>query len=559
MTEKTANAAQTFEHVCEVIKKEKLVKDKMHVIIGLSGGPDSMCLFDMFCRLAEPMQLTLHPVHVNHKFRPGAAERDQDFVEAFCLQRGWPCGSFVYHCTEIAEKEGMTAEEAGRKVRYEAFGKTAAKLMEEGLEEDRIAIAVAQNANDQAETILFRILRGTGTDGIAGIAKKRYEQVETQTKGIRRIPVIRPLLETTRADIEQYLAQRKIPARIDHTNEETTYTRNKIRLQLLPYLAEHYNQNVLAAVNRLGQIAETDRDYLRQQAEKAFQAALAGSDRDTEENETFEDGRAGIGEISLSIRCLEEMHPAIRSRVYQRALGSIGMRENFSSAQLAAIEKIRVSESPSAEADLADGFRAARVYDILRFYHRDPRLPSQANGAAGEKATSEAGRAAEETAANEANGAAGEKATSEVRREAEAAAANEAAGAAEDGYRLWRIGTAEYRNLLKDGRLGRHGAFRAAELPEGARPEVRTRRDGDVLAIKGGTKKLQDFFVDEKVPKNCRDTMKVLACGNQILWVLPSENFKSRTLRQKGRFCADRKVDFEREETIIILEISSIL
>lgn len=535
MTGKTANAAQTFDHVCEVIKKEKLVKDKMHVIIGLSGGPDSMCLFDMFCRLAEPMQLILHPVHVNHKFRPGAAERDQAFVEEFCLQRGWPCGSFVYHCTEIAEKEGMTAEEAGRKVRYEAFGKTAAKLMEEGLEEDRIAIAIAQNANDQAETILFRILRGTGTDGIAGIAKKRYEQVETQTKGIRRIPVIRPLLETTRADIEQYLAQRQIPARIDHTNEETTYTRNKIRLQLLPYLAEHYNQNILAAVNRLGQIAETDRDYLRQQAEKAFQAALAGSDRDTEGNETFEDGRTGIGEISLSIRCLEEMHPAIRSRVYQRALGSIGMRENFSSAQLSAIEKIRASESPSAEADLADGFRAARVYDTLRFYHRDPRLPHRANGAAGEKATSE------------------------VRREAEAAAANEAAGAAEDGYRLWRTGTAEYRNLLKDGRLGRHGAFRAAGLPEGAWPEVRTRRDGDVLAIKGGTKKLQDFFVDEKVPKNCRDTMKVLACGNQILWVLPSENFKSRTLQQKGRFCADRKVDFDQEQTIIILEISSVL
>lgn len=487
----TADAERTFTRVREQIKKEDLIRNGMHIVIGFSGGPDSMCLFDMLCRLAEPMGLRLHPVHVNHRFRPGAAEEDQAFAEQFCRQRGWPCTSFVYDCAAIAEKEGLTSEEAGRKARYEAFGRVAAGLLAEGVAAEQIAIAVAQNANDQAETILFRILRGTGTDGLAGIAKKRYETIRADASHEVRIAVIRPLLETPRDEIEQYLAQRQLSARIDHTNAQAVYTRNKIRLQLLPYLAEHYNENILAAVNRLGNIAKTDKDYLWQQAEQAFRDALV-SDEAMQENAVY-----------LSLDRLETMHPAIRTRVYHKALGSIGMEENFSSAQLAAIEKIRLSESPSAETELADGYRAARVYEKIKFDRRT------------------------ETDASE-----------------------------QPKYRLWRTDTAAYRKLLENGKLGLHGAFRAGDLPEEVMPEIRTRRDGDFLTIPGGRKKLQDFFVDEKVPKNSRDTIPILAFGNSVWWVLPSKNFRSDRLRQKGRFCADRKVDIHAEETIIILEIS---
>ena len=200
----TTNAEKTFQNVKKLIQKEYLLQKGMHVIVGLSGGPDSVCLFDMLCRLAEELALQLYPVHVNHQFRPGAAERDQAFCETLCTTRGWSCRSFVYDCAQIAEAEGMTAEEAGRKVRYEAFGMTAADLLCRGIAAQEIAIAVAQNANDQAETILFRILRGTGTDGLAGIAKKRYETVrwETAAKSAEaQIAVIRPLLETQRAEI----------------------------------------------------------------------------------------------------------------------------------------------------------------------------------------------------------------------------------------------------------------------------------------------------------------------------------------------------------------------
>ena len=173
----TTNAARTFHNVKALIQNEELLHEGMHVIIGLSGGPDSVCLFDLLCRLADDMRLQLYPVHVNHQFRPGAAEADQAFTEALCVERGWPCRSFVYDCARIAAEKNLTSEEAGRKARYEAFGIVAAELLRRGIAAQNVAIAIAQNANDQAETILFRILRGTGTDGLAGIAKKRYETV----------------------------------------------------------------------------------------------------------------------------------------------------------------------------------------------------------------------------------------------------------------------------------------------------------------------------------------------------------------------------------------------
>ena len=529
----TTNAEKTFQNVKKLIQKEYLLQKGMHVIVGLSGGPDSVCLFDMLCRLAEELALQLYPVHVNHQFRPGAAERDQAFCETLCTTRGWPCRSFVYDCAQIAEAEGMTAEEAGRKVRYEAFGMTAADLLRRGIAAQEIAIAVAQNANDQAETILFRILRGTGTDGLAGIAKKRYETVrwETAAKSAEaQIAVIRPLLETLRAEIERYLAERNMTACIDQSNAEPIYTRNKIRLELLPYLAEQYNENIIAGLNRLGSIAQQDKAYLQETAARAFaDARVCGESVECVEAAPHDEisvkrvmaPRGREAALYLSCAVLRGLHTAIRTRVYQRALQEIGMTENFSSVQAEAIEQLLQTERPSAEAELPDGFRAARVYDKLKFYRA---ARSSAHMPAGDNAKA-------------------------VRD----------AAAAGQRYRLWQTDTAAYLALLAAGRLGVHGAFCADALPAGAQVEVRTRRDGDYLPIRGGRKKLQDFLVDAKVPKNRRDELLLLTCGSRILWILPSPLFHAPQLREKGRFCAGAKVDRKCAGPIIILEISNIL
>ena len=766
----TTNAARTFHNVKALIQNEELLHEGMHVIVGLSGGPDSVCLFDLLCRLADDMRLQLYPVHVNHQFRPGAAEADQAFTEALCVERGWPCRSFVYDCARIAAEENLTSEEAGRKARYEAFGIVAAELLRRGIAAQDVAIAIAQNANDQAETILFRILRGTGTDGLAGIAKKRYEtvryddaEVSEKARGQNRqrtdqlcgqaaaevseaargaytreqaqhsanegtetgmreelcprddarraaepvktaiawIAVVRPLLETQRAEIEQYLSERGMTACIDQTNAEPIYTRNQIRLELLPYLATRYNENIITALNRLGRIAQSDKAYLQETAARTFEEARARAAGERAATLPKQENRAccipdnlaeepacsaavlaadvGTDEaveacaqkpkvVYLDCETLRALHAAIRTRVYQRALREVGMAENFSSAQAEAIDHILYAASPSARTELADGFRAARVYGRMKFYRARKKDSGQSGttdmeiGASHAKGVNHtqvekdrargvvnarfaaagaadgaplASSCARFAAAGAADGA--QLASSCVQFAAAGGVANAqfiAAGAADgaplasscaqlivdgaadgapfasfcvqfaadggvvntqfaadgaadgapltssctrfaaDGaadmavmkleaagrrFRLWRTNTSMYHRLLAEGRIGPHGAFRAAALPAGARMELRTRREGDYLPIRGGRKKLQDFFVDSKIPKNQRDEILLLACGSHVLWILPSPIFETPVLRQKGRFSAEAKVDGKQEETIIILEISNIL
>ena len=660
------------------------------MIIGLSGGPDSVCLFDLLCRLADDMRLQLYPVHVNHQFRPGAAEADQAFTEALCVERGWPCRSFVYDCARIAAEKNLTSEEAGRKARYEAFGIVAAELLRRGIAAQNVAIAIAQNANDQAETILFRILRGTGTDGLAGIAKKRYEtvrydaaevseeargqnrqrtdqlcgqaaaEVSEEARGaytqeqaqhsanegketgmreelcpcddarraaepvktaIARIAVVRPLLETQRAEIEQYLSERGMTACIDQTNAEPIYTRNQIRLELLPYLATRYNENIITALNRLGRIAQSDKAYLQETAARTFEEARARAAGERAATLPKQENRAccipdnlaeepacsaavlaadvGTDEaveacaqkskvVYLDCETLRALHAAIRTRVYQRALREVGMTENFSSAQAEAIDHILYAASPSARTELADGFRAARVYGRMKFYRARKKDSGQSGttdmeiGASHAKGVNhtqvEKDRArgvvnaqliADDTADGEPLASSCAQLAADGEPLASSCAQFAADGAADVAvmkleaagrrFRLWRTNTAMYHRLLAEGRIGPHGAFRAAALPAGARMELRTRRDGDYLPIRGGRKKLQDFFVDSKIPKNQRDEILLLACGSHVLWILPSPIFETPVLRQKGRFSAEAKVDGKQEETIIILEISNIL
>lgn len=525
------------QRVLETIKTHELLEDGTHIVLGLSGGPDSVCLFDVLLELSAVKNFRIHPVHVNHKFRPGDAERDQEYVEELCRQRGLECRTFTVDCNALAREEGLTSEEAGRKARYDAFFETAQGIAQEltqgfaqgfaqGLVQelageleqhctqepsmpgtDKIAIAVAQNANDQAETILFRMLRGTGTDGLAGIAYKRYE---------RGFAIVRPLLDVPRDEIEKYCEERNLSPRIDNTNNEAIYARNKIRLELLPMLREKFNPNIIETINRLGKNAAADKDYLAQQARDAYEEALEDAD-----------GRSCTVEVTTAK--LDRMHKAVRMRVYNYLLADVGMEENLTEGQLGAIEKVRISQSPSAICDLADGFRVYKIYDRIRFCR---------------EAETEEGRQLRMRFIS----------AEEYAKEKKTAHAPDADG----GETAARV----------------VGIF---ALPPGAEDSVciRKRRDGDVIAIasksrtqgatqtptQGATqtsaqgaaqtsdtappqvrhKKLQDFLVDAKVPKSVRDDIDLLAYGNRILWVLPSPHFASRQYREKGRFSAEFK------------------
>ena len=517
------------QRVLETIKTHELLEDGTHIVLGLSGGPDSVCLFDVLLELSAVKNFRIHPVHVNHKFRPGDAERDQEYVEELCRQRGLECRTFTVDCNALAREEGLTSEEAGRKARYDAFFETAQELAGE-LEQhctqepsmpgtDKIAIAVAQNANDQAETILFRMLRGTGTDGLAGIAYKRYE---------RGFAIVRPLLDVPRDEIEKYCEERNLSPRIDHTNNEAIYARNKIRLELLPMLREKFNPNIIETINRLGKNAAADKDYLAQQARDAYEEALEDAD-----------GRNCTVEVTTAK--LDRMHKAVRMRVYNYLLADVGMEENLTEGQLEAIEKVRISQSPSAMCDLADGFRVYKIYDRIQFcreaeteegrqlrmrfisaeeYAKEPKTARAPDADGGETAARVVGIFALPPGAED-------SVCIRKRRDGDVIAI--ASKSRTQGATQTPTQGAAQTPAQGAAQAPVQGAAQgASQTPDTAPPQVRH-------------KKLQDFLVDAKVPKSVRDDIDLLAYGSRILWVLPSPHFASRQYREKGRFSAEFK------------------
>lgn len=322
----------------ETIVKHEFIAQGDHIIIGVSGGPDSICLFNVLTELATELSLTLHPVHINHGFRPGAAEEDQSYVEEFCAAKGYPCKSFRIDCAAMAKELGMTSEEAGRKARYDAFRKVCYDVVKSSgdLTTDKIKIAVAHNANDQAETILFRILRGTGIDGLAGIEYSRREG---------EFLVIRPLLDVWRTDIEQYCQENKLNPARDHTNEEAIYARNKIRLELIPYIEKEYNENIKEGLVRLGKIAAADKEYLWSCAEKEMNRLQVTSEL-TRPTETVLDRKG-----------LSQLHEALRHRIIMKAFAQQGLTSDITAERLAAADKIIMKKQGPKTVEFPRGYR----------------------------------------------------------------------------------------------------------------------------------------------------------------------------------------------------------
>lgn len=351
-----------FDKVIRTIEEHDLIEKGQHIVLGLSGGPDSVCLFHVLMRLRERLDITVHPVHINHKLRPGEAERDQAYVEELCRRTGTGCRVFTVDCGAMAKELGMTGEEAGRIARYDAFRETAediaSSLAENGAKgscvkgcgakktdaKSRVRIAVAHNADDQAETILFRLLRGTGTDGLAGMAYRR---------GDAGFEIIRPLMDVSRKEIEEYCDAEKLEPVIDHTNNEAVYSRNRIRLELIPYLEDGYNVNMKETLVRLGRIASEDRDYIWSCVEKAY-AELAE--------------KRAADAVVMDREKLAATHSAVRHRLVMRAFADIGLEKDISEERLKAADAIIGKKQAPKTVEFPRGYRLEVARGLVTFY-----------------------------------------------------------------------------------------------------------------------------------------------------------------------------------------------
>lgn len=238
------------DKVLNTIKKYNLIQSGDRIVIGVSGGPDSIALLHILNSLSEELNIKLFVAHVNHMIRE-VADSETEYVKEFCKNINIPCYVKKINVLDIAKTEKKGTEEVGRNERYSFFDEVLKQT-------NSNKIATAHNSNDKAETVILNILRGSGISGLKGIEVNRQEKF------------IRPLLETSRDDIEEYCKQHNLNPKYDESNNKNIYSRNKVRNELIPYIKKEFNQNIIQTINRLSELATEENDYLERVTEQTY-------------------------------------------------------------------------------------------------------------------------------------------------------------------------------------------------------------------------------------------------------------------------------------------------
>lgn len=291
-----------LQKVKDTIKNKNLIQAKDRIVVGVSGGPDSMCLLHILLQLQKELDFNICVAHVDHGIRKEAQD-DADYVMKFCRENDIDFYLKKENVTQISAEEKVGIEEAGRKVRYQFFEDVLEKIKGS-------KIATAHTASDNAETILMNVIRGTGTSGLKGI------QV------IRENKYIRPLIECNRKEIEEYCKENNLQPRYDKTNQDNIYTRNKIRNILIPLIEKEFNPNIVSSLNRLSEIVCLENEYLEQITDKIYEEILIKKEKN---------------QIVLDLKRFNEQDLVIKKRLVLYT-----MTELFGSSQ--GMEKIHIRD-----------------------------------------------------------------------------------------------------------------------------------------------------------------------------------------------------------------------
>lgn len=279
---------KVLNQVIKTINKYKMFSRGDKVCVGLSGGADSVCLLYCLYLLKEMLGIEIIAAHVNHGIR-GEAGEDAKYCKKLCEELGVEFYLKEVKIKEISKALRIGEEEAGRKVRYSFFNEVCSGGK----------IATAHNRNDNVETVIMRLVRGTGLNGLCGIKHVNGN-------------IVRPILDVDRSDIEGFVKECGLEHVTDRTNFEEVYTRNKIRLRVIPYIKENINPSVVESINANISGYNDDADYLNQMAAKAF-----------DEHVSEEDGIYRIKAQELS-----KEHIAIQKRVIINVFGKLGEDED---------------------------------------------------------------------------------------------------------------------------------------------------------------------------------------------------------------------------------------
>ncbi len=265
-----------LHNVQDYIQAHDLLLPGEQVVVGVSGGPDSVALLHLLMRLAHPPGVEVHVAHLHHGIRGTEADADAEFVAA--LAQTWELPYTIQHTDlpTLAKQRKLTLEEAARRYRY-AF------LSEVAREVGATKVAVGHNANDQAETVLMHLLRGAGPSGLRGMLPIRrlrdYRLLPGHSRPPDSLQLVRPLLSTSRQTIENYVQEHRLETRFDHSNLDTTYFRNQLRHEVLPYL-EEINPQISERLQNLAEVVRADYSLIQEFVSVAWDTLLVESHAD---------------------------------------------------------------------------------------------------------------------------------------------------------------------------------------------------------------------------------------------------------------------------------------
>jgi len=456
-----------YGKIIDYITEHNLINKGDKIVIGLSGGADSVSLFLILCKLKEEYNLELYAVHVNHCIRGEEALLDADFCRELAEKYEVPYRCAVVDVPMLAARLKLTEEETGRKVRYEEFEK---ELISRGADK----IAVAHHMNDNVETILYRMCRGTGIKGMTGIPCKRDN-------------IIRPLLGVRREEITAYLAMRNQDYREDATNACTDYDRNKVRNTIIPEL-ESINSGTVAHIDSLSKQLESIYSWYADSVKEAFDKYII----------------CRHGERIVEINSLIDMHPALRGELIRLMIGELtSSLKDIEHRHIDGILALINGDSGSS-INLPYSLKAENEYGTIRI---------------SVITNEESGNTKTDSTKN------GSTKQSEM--------VIEEPGYSGEWQQVYLPDTGCYRESISLRTEVVACVPAATDIPKNyctkwvdydkiiGKPIVRRVSSEDYIYVNGNCKKkLGSYLIDSKIPRRYRDKLLVVADGNHVLWVV---------------------------------------
>ena len=450
-----------IEKVAAYMKQHHMIEVGDHICVGISGGADSVCLFLILARLRQRMGVSMSVVHIEHGIRGEESIADMHFVKKLADEYQIPFTCRAYPVEQIAREEGLSMEEAGRKVRYEAFAEEEKQFSEKAAAKGgKVKTALAHHSDDNAETMLFHMCRGSSIEGLVGIRPVREN-------------IIRPLLCVTRQEIEGFLAAEGQEYRIDVTNADIVYSRNRIRNRVMPELAV-INEQAVLHMNRLSEDMAELSSYLREQVEAILLTYLEKRD---------------AGEVTFQTKHLAEYPGMIQRRVMLEVIATAsGSRKDITREHANALLGIAMGQV-GKKISLPYGLTGEKTYDSLRVY---PSPKDQKTESIHQKYPVIMSKMHQDNTEGNIDTTSGRFC-----------------------YRIF-----EYSK--KDTEIPKNRCtkwFDYDKIENGL--YLRTREPGDYFQLDelGHRQKLKDYWINEKVPKSVRDQTLLLADGKHILWI----------------------------------------